>query len=228
MTRERQCCQVIQRFWHPTLNQGKLPANFTHRSNQRVWLRCPGCVHECGRQHAWEARVTDLTRDRGRKVCPNCDSRSGNFCLCQSVVNEPRLSKEWHSDNPPASLVAKSSLIKFLWVCPEGHPPYKASCGSRCTHNSGCPECGYIKNRVPHHPVVSVGRPDLAGEWDHKQNARLPSEVTLGSRHRAWWVCSKDPEHRPWQAAIKNRALRGSGCQYLNRFKPGKFGPAGK
>jgi hypothetical protein len=216
-------------MWHPTLNQGKLPANFTHGSNQRVWLRCLGCVHECGRQHTWDARVYQLTRNGGLKGCLYCDGKGGLFCMCQTVANEPRLYKEWHSDNPPASQVAKCSHGKFLWLCPEGHPPYEARCDSRSFRNSGCPECGSIKCRVPHHPVVSVGRPDLAREWDHKQNARLPCDVSLGSRYRAWWVCSRDPEHRPWQTRVLQRALEGSGCpecRNVNRFKPRKFGAA--
>jgi len=95
-------------------------------------------------------------------VCPSCDSQGGSFCECQSVANHPRLSREWHPDNSPAREVVKCSGRKFLWLCPEGHPPYEASCDLRCTQNAGCPICGIEKCRVPHHPVVSVGRPDLA------------------------------------------------------------------
>jgi hypothetical protein len=115
---------------------------------------------------------------------------------------------------PTIPLPAKwlKAVAKNLQGCSEGHPPYKARCISRSTYNTGCPECGYIEGRVPHHPVVSVGKADLAGEWDHKQNARLPSEVTLGNAYRAWWVCSRDPEHRPWQTTVKSRAMQGNGC----------------
>jgi len=205
---------IIQGMWHPTLNLGKLPADVPHKSRQRVWLRCPGCTHECGRHHEWDARVSNLTREGRRTVCPYCESRGrgGRFCMCRSVENEPRLLKEWHSSNPPASKVAKSSPGRFLWVCPVGHPPYKATCGKRCTHNTGCPVCGVEKCRTPHHPVISVGRLDLAQEWDHERNTKSPSEVTLGSHYKASWVCSSNPEHPPWLAEVKSRALSGSGC----------------
>jgi hypothetical protein len=146
-------------------------------------------------------------------VCPSCDGRRG-LCKCQSVANHPRLSREWHPDNPPATEVAKSSSLKVVWLCPEGHPPYTASCHARSTHNSGCPVCG-ATNRT-RHPVVSVGRPDLALEWDTKRNRKTPSEVTLGSMYRAGWFCSSNSDHPPWQAVVKDRALKGNGCPACN------------
>jgi hypothetical protein len=172
--------QVIQGMWHPTRNLGKAPGGFTYKSHQRVWLRCPGCIHECSRQHEWEARVDKLTQHGGHTVCPYCDCRFGGFCPCRSVENDPRLWKEWHPSNPPANQVAKSSRRKVLWLCPKGHPSYKASCKSRCTHNSGCPVCGVEKSRTIRHPLVSVGRPDLAEEWDFNRNLKLPSEGDVG------------------------------------------------
>jgi len=224
--------QIIQGMWHPTLNLGKLPSDFTHRSRQKVWLECPGCIHECGRHHQWEAQVCSLTQIGGHRVCPSCESRGrgGRFCECQSVAGDPKLSREWHPSNLPANRVAKSSCTKYLWECPEGHPPYKATCNSRCSKNSGCPVCGDTKSRTTRHPVLSVGRPDLAGEWDHKRNTKSASEVTLGSHHVTWWVCSSNSEHPPWQAEVHHRTLQGTGCpacKTLNRFKPRKFGPAG-
>jgi hypothetical protein len=214
-------------MWHPTLNQGKVPADFPHKGRRKVWLRCPGCIHECGRHHEWEANVYNLTSNGGHIVCPYRASGSGGFCPCRSVENDPRLSKEWHSSNPPANQVAKSSGKKYVWVCPEGHPPYKASCDHRCTHNTGCPVCG-VEKRI-RHPVVSVGRPDLAEEWDLKRNSRLPSEVTLGSYFKAWWVCCNNPGHRSWQASVRSRALNGAGCPAcipMNRCKLRQFGSA--
>jgi hypothetical protein len=171
---------LIQSWWHPTNNLGKLPCDFTHKSTRYVWLRCPGCRHECGRHHEWKARVGGLTtnsvRNGGYIVCPSCSSQGGSFCECQSVANHPRLSKEWHPDNPPARDVARRSNKKFLWLCPKGHEPYLASCDSRCSANTGCYECGIEKGRVPYHPVISVGRPDLAKEWDTKRNAKSPDK----------------------------------------------------
>jgi hypothetical protein len=220
--------QAIHRMWHPTKNQGKLPADFTHASIKRVWLRCPGCNHGCGRHHESEARLHSLTRNGGHVVCHYCESEAGSFCECRSVESDPRLSKEWHSGNPPSREVAKSSHKSFLWVCLEGHLPYMATCNNRSNLNTGCPVCGVNKSRTTRHPVVSVGRPVLAREWDCERNAKSPREVTLGSHYMASWVCSSNPEHPPWQTVVQSRALRGSGCPACvsqNRFKPKFFGP---
>jgi hypothetical protein len=182
-------------MWHPTRNQGKGPADFSYSCHQRVWLRCPGCIHDCGRQHEWEASINNLTCNGGNIVCPYCACRGGGFCPRRSVENDPTLSKEWHASNPPANQVAKSSRKKYLWLCPEGHPPYTAICYNRSTFNTGCPVCGAEKSRTTCHHVVSFGRPDLAEEWDLKRNSKLPSAVTLGSHYKAWWVCSRNLEH---------------------------------
>jgi DNA-directed RNA polymerase subunit RPC12/RpoP len=108
--------QLIQGMWHPIFNQGKVPADFPHRSGQKVWLRCSGCTHECGKHHAWEARIHNLTQRGGHIACPYCDSRTAGFCPCRSVKNDPRLSREWHSSNPPA----KNSNKKIHFVVSKG------------------------------------------------------------------------------------------------------------
>ena len=213
-------------MWHRKLNQGKQPADFTHGSEKKVRLRCRGCRHGCGRQHEWEARVKKLTRNKGRIVCPFCESKR-RFCECQSVAANERLLAEWHPDNPPATQVAKASRRKYLWKCPNGHAPYMASCSNRYTQNTGCPVCADARLADTKHPLLSVGRPDLAKEWDVKNKDRSPNEFTLGSHYKAWWRCRDNPQHLPWHAVVKDRALKGSGCPsctYTNRFKERIFG----
>ena len=219
--------EKIQSMWHPTLNQGKQPADFSHKSNRKVWLRCPGCRHGCGRQHEWSAEPRDLTRNEGYIVCPYCESMGGHFCECQSVAAEPSLCKQWHPDNPPARQVAKSSSKKYRWVCSECLASYEATCNSRCTSNSGCPVCGDARKGPGRHPKLSEGRLDLADEWVVARNDKSPGEVTLGSHYPAWWQCSRNSEHPPWQARVFDRATKGTGCpkcRHANRSKPRKFG----
>jgi hypothetical protein len=213
----------IQQLWYPANNQGKLPADFTHGSGLKVWLRCPGCQHGCGRVHEWEARAIDIARNVERRVCPRCES-FGTFCPCRSVENHPTLSREWHPDNPHPSTVSSSSRFKAKWLCPRGHPSFVATCNSRCTLNSGCPVCGNAKRGTTRHPPVSE-RPDLLKDWMHERNDKPPSEVTLGSHYRAWWKCS-NREHPPWQATVERRALKGTGCpkcRGVNRFQKRNF-----
>jgi hypothetical protein len=151
----------------------------------------------------------------------------GKFCPCQSVASDPRLSGEWHLDNPPAGDIVRSARAQYLWQCPVGHPPYTASCNSRSHNNSGCPVCGNRNRSTTRHPVTSVGRPDLAQEWDTNRNTRVASEVTLGSTYIATWICSNNAEHPPWQAPVYTRALHGNGCpacKFQNRYKTRIFG----
>ena len=219
---------TIQSMWHTTRNQGKQPADFNHGSHKKVWLQCPGCRHGCGRQHEWEVRACDLTKRGGRIVCPCCESRSGNFCECQSVAANERLVAEWHPDSPHATEVAGNSNVKYLWTCPNGHAPYEASCYQRIDNNTGCPACFGERTGKRFHPLLSVGRPDLAEEWEAERNNKSPSEVTLGSARKAWWRCRDNPEHL-WQARVRDRALKATGCPECtgaNRFKPRKFGSA--
>jgi len=221
--------RLIQAWWHPDLNQGNQPADFTFGSNKIVWLRCHGCAHGCGRVHEWEAKICNLTQNGGQIVCPDCDSRGRHgFCECQSAAADPRLSKEWHPDNPtPANKVARNSNTKHRWLCPQGHAPYVATCSNRCTGNTGCPECFKERKGKVWHESVSEGRTDLAAEWDHKRNTKLPEDVTLGSNYNAWWGCSRDREHLGWQTRVFDRALKGKGCPVCglkNRGKPRLFG----
>lgn len=204
------------------------PADFTYGIRKRVWLRCPGCMHGCGRTHVREATVYNLTRSGGRIVCSYCESRGGKSCPCQSVAADPGLLAEWHPDNPPAKQVARNCNGKFLWNCLKGHKPYWAACRNRCSGNTGCPVCVKESKKKKDHPSVSVGRPDLAEEWDVERNEKSPDEVTLGSNHMVFWRCRNNPGHT-WQAMVYSRALIGTGCpnpkcKKANRSKPRIFG----
>jgi hypothetical protein len=139
---------LIQSMWHPTKNEGKVPADFTHGSGQKIWLQCPGCIHKCGRIHEWKAEVSDLSRSESISLCAKCLSRSG-VCPCRSVANHPILSKEWHPDNPPAIDVSFNSSVKYLWICRAGHLPFKARCSDRCCTNTGCPLSVVLRNPGP-------------------------------------------------------------------------------
>jgi hypothetical protein len=222
---------LIQSWWHPTNNLGKLPGDFTHGTRSFIWMRCRGCKYKCGTHHEWMVKVKDLISNVSRRggyiVCPSCESKGG-FCECQSVANHPKLFREWHPDNPPAREVAKNSDGQYLWLClaDRGHPFYEACCFGRSMSNSGCPGCGREGSRTTGYPVVSRGRPDLAAEWDPTRNNKLPSQVTLGNHYRAWWVCSSNTMHDPWQAMVYSRALRGTGCPACERSttSPRSFG----
>lgn len=52
--------------------------------------------------------------------------------------------------------------------------------------------------------------PELVPQWG-TINDLSPDKVSSGSHKKVWWVCEKG---HTWEATIKNRALKGSGCPY--------------
>ena len=54
-----------------------------------------------------------------------------------------------------------------------------------------------------------ISDPLLLAEWDYTKNETLPSEYTIHSNKKVWWVCSKCGHE--WITAITNRTY-GTGC----------------
>jgi DNA-directed RNA polymerase subunit RPC12/RpoP len=53
-------------------------------------------------------------------------------------------------------------------------------------------------------------KPELLAQWA-KRNELNPADISCGSHKKVWWRCDKG---HVWQATVKNRALKGSGCPY--------------
>jgi hypothetical protein len=57
--------------------------------------------------------------------------------------------------------------------------------------------------------------PEISGEWNQQKNEPLlPEYYSPGSGQKVWWLCEKDHE---WQATIKNRTKKHSGCPQCSR-----------
>jgi hypothetical protein len=68
---------------------------------------------------------------------------------------------------------------------------------------------------------LATVRPDLAAEWNHRQNGDVtPRDVTPGSNKKAWWLCGEGHE---W-AASPNDRNGGNGCPYCS----GRFAIVGE
>ena len=62
--------------------------------------------------------------------------------------------------------------------------------------------------------------PEIANQWDSEKNDTLtPEDISPGSHKKVWWVCSKS---HSWEASIKNRTRRNSGCPYCSGRKATK------
>lgn len=55
---------------------------------------------------------------------------------------------------------------------------------------------------------------ELLAEWDYEKNSPIePELVTSGSHQKVWWKCNRN---HSWEADIKSRTTRGSGCPYCS------------
>lgn len=61
-------------------------------------------------------------------------------------------------------------------------------------------------------------KPKLAKEWNFSKNDLLPSEVSIKSNKKVWWICLNGHE---WVTSVNHRS-NGTGCPIcfsLNRLK---------
>lgn len=55
---------------------------------------------------------------------------------------------------------------------------------------------------------------NLTKEWKCSKNYPLnPEGLSAGSHKKVWWECTKNSSHQ-WNARIKDRVLKGSGCPF--------------
>lgn len=105
--------------------------------------------------------------------------------------------------------VAQSSNKSAWWLCSNGHS-YSARIANRVKNGTGCPYCSG-KRVTAEQSFVSLC-PDLFAEWDFDKNSGIdPYSISKGSRRSVWWKCAAGHE---WRAAVGDRVLRGTKCNY--------------
>lgn len=197
---------VLAEEWHPVKNRALLPEHVSPGSDLKVWWCCKKQP-----EHEWQASVSNRAKGRG---CPECSNRL--VSTRNSLANtHPQIAAEWdHGKNrklTPEQVVA-SSAQKVWWLCAvaDDHS-WKTQVRVRTTSN-GCPFCS--GRRLSKTSSLAALRPELAAEWHPSLNGDLtPESVIVGSTKRAWWQCSKNPEH-VWESVIEKRGKGGRGCPY--------------
>ena len=128
------------------------------------------------------------------------------------VILNPQLAAEWHptkNGSLTPSDVTPYSHKKVWWVCKKGHG-WQAKIEGR-SEGSGCPYCA--GKAVNDENCLKTLNPALSREWHPTRNGSLtPSDVTLHSGKKVWWLCDKDHE---WQSTIARRSI-GVGCPYCS------------
>lgn len=88
------------------------------------------------------------------------------------------------------------------------------------TDGRKCPYCSNKRVLVGYNDLKTL-YPDIAKEWDSEKNTGINiHEFVIGSKQKVWWKCSHC--NHEWQASIKSRTKRSSGCPKCARIKRGK------
>ena len=126
--------------WHPSLNFGFNPQNFSYGSNKKVWWKCH-------KGHEFEMRIVERTIRTAS--CPECSGRKvGEDNCLQNLF--PSIADEWdetkNGDLTPRDFTSGSNF-KAWWICPFGHS-YQTQIKSRTRSKSKCPKCSTLP-RLP-------------------------------------------------------------------------------
>lgn len=183
------------------------PSQLKTGSNQKVWWKC-------SKGHEWKAAVVHRNQGSG---CPYCANKKVLVGFNDLETTNPSLISDWdYEKNYPLTPkdVTEGSTKRVWWKCKYGH-----ECRSSITNRNvrgGCPVCGRIRGGKKHTETLIQKNgslydlnPELAKEWNPTKNDSItPADVTINSKKRVWWICSKGHE---WQTSISNRA-NGNGC----------------
>ena len=154
----------------------------------------------------------DVNRDRQKIWSQYIFSEKNNSL--QALY--PQIADEWDyklNEGLQPDQVSIGSHKKFHWICEKGHR-YEIDIKHRVS-GTGCPYCANKKVLAGYNDLATVF-PQLAEQWDYANNGdEKPTEYTMGSGKKVYWVCSKG---HSYLASIAKRS-NGSGCPYCTNKK---------
>ena len=198
----------IAKQWHPTLNKGLTPDDFTHGSPKSIWWKC-----DKGEDHVWQVSISKRTR--GNK-CPICSGRKIVKSNCLTTTH-PEIAKQWHpslnGDLTPNDIGSGSGKLVW-WKCDKGEDHiWKVSPNGRKLNGEnpvGCPICSNQKT-VLSNSLFTI-HPKIAKQWHPTKNGKLtPKDLTSGSNKKVWWKCDKGEDHI-WKTTPLSRTSGNTGC----------------
>ena len=129
----------------------------------------------------------------------------------------PNLVKEWDYDKNNTlgiypDQITYGSKKKVWWMCKHGHE-WQSSIADRTnkSHPCGCPVCAGRKVLAGFNDLATLN-PQIASDWHPTKNGNLkPSDVTISSGRKVWWICQYGHE---WQATVNDRTNKSQprGC----------------
>ena len=129
----------------------------------------------------------------------------------------PQITEHWSPKNSRApSTVWAGSKEKFIIICPGCHLEFARPAKTlKNSVSTICKDCSFAnglktrrENTSKRKATLLTEFPELSKEWA-PTNEYGPNHYTPGSKEKVRWVCKL---HGEFIAAIKDRALKGSGC----------------
>ncbi len=188
--------------WNYEKNGKLLPEMISANSCKKVWWK-----GKCG--HEWESRVGHRNNGIG---CPYCSGQKVLKGFNDLQTLQPDLASEWHptknGDLTPSDIYAYSGK-KIWWLGKCGHE-WETKIGYRI-RGTGCPYCSGQSVLKGFNDLESLN-PELASEWNYERNGAIkPSDITIHSGMKVWWICSNRHE---WEATVASRNNYRNGCPY--------------
>lgn len=189
--------------WNYEQNGKLTPDKIYAKSSKKVYWKCKN-----GDDHEWAATIKSRTNGIG---CPICSGRK--VSKSSSLGSRfPEISKFWHPTKNKGSTIFQvtpySNKIMW-WKCPKGIEHEWESSVANVVNGSTCPVC--MGRKITEKNNLQVLYPELMKEWDYVRNTSDPTNLSPGTKDKAWWICSRDKEHK-WFSAINDRTTKNSGC----------------
>ena len=186
---------------HPTLN-GSITAHDVFAGSSSMTLRW-----QCKTNATHTFAATPSNRSAAHSGCPLCLGRIVVSGVNDAETLSPGLSLELHpTKNGSVDLqkTAGTSTKLFWWMCRVGHT-YRKTVANR-VRGASCHHCATREAGIR---TITIARPDLVPEWDHKRNfPRTPDDVKIGSKQEFYWICPKSHSY----AQRPERRNAGYGC----------------
>lgn len=198
----------IAKTWHPILNNGYTPANFTSHSHHNAWWICE-------KGHEYPSPIYRRVRGCG---CSVCNGKRIVLGVNDLQTLAPLLAKEFHPNKNGTRTTQNTGLHytkPVWWKCGYCGHEWPASPNNRAA-GRGCPACAH---RCVDRDVNSLAviNPTLALQWDDERNGSTTAyDVSPNDNRDYYWICEKG---HSWPASPANRS-NGTGCPYCNHKLP--------
>ena len=139
------------------------------------------------------------------------------------IHTHPDLLTEWdynknNANNINVNTITYGSHVKAWWKCSQYGHSFEAIVRNR-THGSGCPYCTGKKVLIGFNDLQTCYPNLVESEWDWSRNTKrglYPTEVSKGSKKKAWWHCSTCKGS--YEATICDKTT-GYGCPFCAGHK---------